>query len=301
MTILIIDSDSLVYKACCACEHKMYDILPLSYKGSITDHTAYGNYIIDSFRYVKEYKSWLVEKGKTVDDFIRAERLEREPLSNALNVINHLMHTIIDAIQPEQAIVYLTGKDNFRDRLAAIKEYKVDRKDKPKPFYYKEAREFIQRNWHGVVVDNCEADDACSILQHSCLQEGIDSVIATIDKDLQQVPGWNYNFDKHILKYIPEEEADRFFYMQLLAGDRTDCIPGIPGVAEKTALKLLEGATSKEEMYLIAAEQYDAAYGTKNEKVSKKVSGKILIEMARLVYMLKNKDEMWKPPIKNTL
>ena len=56
------------------------------------------------------------------------------------------------------------------------------------------------------------------------------AVAVTIDKDLKTVPGWHYNPDKDIeVRYINETEADCFFAQQIITGDSTDGIPGLPG------------------------------------------------------------------------
>ena len=53
--------------------------------------------------------------------------------------------------------------------------------------------------------------------------------IATLDKDLDGVPGWHYVWKgkREGVFYVTETEADRFFYTQMLTGDATDNIPGL--------------------------------------------------------------------------
>ena len=83
---------------------------------------------------------------------------------------------------------------------------------------------------------NLEGDDVLGIMQTSAPN----TVICTIDKDLKNIPGLHYNFDKDIHSSVSKEGAYKFFLTQVLAGDPTDGIPGITGVGHKTAEKILE-------------------------------------------------------------
>ena len=57
-----------------------------------------------------------------------------------------------------------------------------------------------------------------------------DAIAVTIDKDLKGVPGWHYNPDKdECPNYVDDAEADKFLAFQLIKGDSTDGIPGLPG------------------------------------------------------------------------
>lgn len=78
------------------------------------------------------------------------------------------------------------------------------------------------------------------------------SIIAGIDKDLDQIPGWHYNWElvrsgKVIREakkyYVSDLEGLKKFYYQLIVGDPTDGIKGIPGKGPKAAEKLLSGET----------------------------------------------------------
>ena len=112
-------------------------------------------------------------------------------------------------------------------------------------------------------------------------------VIASVDKDLDQIAGWHYNFVKKVGYNITPEEGMYRFYKQILTGDSADNIIGIRGVGPVTADKLLSEATDEMEMYSICLEQYEG----NEERV---------IENARLLWLRRYEDELWQPPIKDT-
>lgn len=297
MAVLVIDADPICYKAGFVCERKMYDILPKVLPEGVDtqDHNSYAPYLIESFKYVKEYTEWLTKMGKTKDDFIRAERPVFEPLSHAYLIVDTIIKETIKRFQPDQTIVYLSGETNFRTEIATLREYKEARKDKAKPKYYKQLRDYMVEAWSAVMTEGCEADDAVAIMAASCHAEDQDCIIATIDKDLLGVPGWNYNFDTKQLRFISHEEATKWFYMQLLTGDATDSIPGVEGIGPKKAAALLEGCTTELEMYAKVADKYDEVYGN-NSKKSRIISGNVLKEQARLLWMQRYVGQMWEPP-----
>jgi DNA polymerase-1 len=113
-------------------------------------------------------------------------------------------------------------------------------------------------------------------------------VIASVDKDLDQIAGWHYNFVKKIGYNITPEEGMYRFYKQILTGDSADNIIGIRGVGPVTADKLLSEATDEMEMYAICLEQYEG----NEERV---------IENARLLWLRRYEDELWQPPMKDTV
>ena len=249
---LIGDMDTIIHKACYATERSVYDILPkLNHLTDVTGEQFedYQPWIIKTFKHVKEYTTWLKTSGKTKDDFIRVKRTTIEPLSHALHLINIIMREIIANIEPEQMTLLLTGENNFREGIAKIRPYKEDRIGKPKPAHFEEAKAYYIRKWGAIVIDGCEADDYCSIMAQSSMANGHPYCVAHIDKDLNSIPGWHYNYDKKTWYWVTPWEGLKWFYAQLLAGDVTDCITGLYGVAEKTAIKHLAKSKTEKVMY----------------------------------------------------
>lgn len=141
--------------------------------------------------------------------------------------------------------VFIKGKDNFRYAVDAA--YKGNRKDTIEP----EVKDRIEELYEyckdfSVQSDNGEADDYCGIAAELALAEGKRYVVCHIDKDLDCIPGWHYNFRKDTLYYVEPEDGYRFLMMQILTGDATDNIQGLRGVGPKTAEKLINGVPNNQ-------------------------------------------------------
>ena len=133
---------------------------------------------------------------------------------------------------------YLTdSRGNFRNKLYTL--YKANRvADKPK--HYKALKDYLINFEKAEVAWGQEADDALGINQTE------DTIIASIDKDLLMVTGRHFNFVKNEHLTISEEEGRRRFYTQLLTGDSTDNIPGLPKVGPVKAKAYLKDCDDEE-------------------------------------------------------
>jgi len=174
-----------------------------------------------------------------------------------------LMSDILYATDAKEYRAFLSGRDNFRYKV--YPEYKANRKATPKPFHLQAVREFLINEWKCEVCNGYEADDALGIEQTELNKElcrcghcGGDeaSIICTIDKDLDMIPGMHYNFVKGTIYEVSEIEAIRFFYKQLLIGDTSDNITGIHGIGKVGAAKLIDHLDDEKEMYEVVKELY---------------------------------------------
>ena len=138
-----------------------------------------------------------------------------------------------------EGAVFVKGIDNFRYSVTA--DYKGNRKDTMEP----EIKERINKlyeyaNSFCICSDGAEADDYCGIAGELALQENKRYVICHIDKDLDTLPGYHYNFRTTKLYYMEPKDSYLFLMTQLLTGDSTDNIKGLKGVGPKTAEKILK-------------------------------------------------------------
>mgnify|MGYP003675921469 CR=1 FL=1 len=136
--------------------------------------------------------------------------------------------------------VALKGKGNFR--YAVAEDYKVHRSGKPLDAKIAKRRKQLNNYAYSLghhKSDNCEADDVVSIWAQEALDAGVHFVIAHIDKDIDMVEGWHYNFTKETLYYICKDQGYRKMCLQMLTGDSTDNIQGLVGIGPKKAEKLL--------------------------------------------------------------
>jgi len=136
--------------------------------------------------------------------------------------------------------VALKGEGNFRYDIEP--DYKGQRKvsnvDEAVVERRKDLNEYAYSLGH-FKSDNCEADDVVSIWAQQSLDAKEHYVIAHIDKDIDMVEGWHYNFTKETLYYICKDQGYRKMCLQMLTGDSTDNIQGLVGIGPKKAEKLL--------------------------------------------------------------
>lgn len=209
---------------------------------------------------------------------------KEESLKTALLTTNRFIEDVIvfadhDDCYYDKWRLFLTGKNNYRHEVAVTHPYKGNR-TQPKPPKFKEIREHIIKEWGAFVAEGQEADDAIAI---EATKLGDECIMATVDKDFDQVPGWHFNFIKKLHYHVSEADATRFFYKQLLTGDATDNIFGLDRVGPKTAEKMLKDCTNEEEMYAVCAEAYD--------------NYPRLLENARLLWLRRKRNQMWEPPL----
>lgn len=177
-----------------------------------------------------------------------------EPVGIAVARLDTLVDRILVGSNAQESTIYLTSTDKSNYRFEIYPEYKANRKA-PKPTWYEELRAHLISEWQAKVIFGMEADDALGINQTD------DTVICTIDKDLDQIPGKHYDFVKDVQYEVSEETAIRFFYFQLLTGDTTDNIPGCKGIGPKKAEAALAGCSTIEEYEEVCLDLYKQAYG----------------------------------------
>jgi hypothetical protein len=218
---------------------------------------------------------------------------------------------------------YLTigGKDNFRfDIYKYYKENRVkclDNCGNPHPYeckelghnvsgsrpvYYAEIREFILRKWAAEMVYGQEADDAMSIKQYELNNsqfspETFESIIWTLDKDLNNTPGWHGNIVSGEIFYVTPLEALQNFYLQILTGDVSDGIPRIKkGWRKKETEAAIKKATTEKEILAIV---HDVVYNLLYKEDTLESVFKIEQEITwrgQLVHMRTRPDEFWSMP-----
>jgi DNA polymerase-1 len=181
-----------------------------------------------------------------------------------------------------QPLFYLTSTDksNYRFALAhPDRPYKGNRVQ-PKPDHYETLRSHLEKEYCATVVYGQEADDALGI-------EAVknESVIVTIDKDLDMIPGLHYNFVKDYLYHVSDEAAEWHFWYQVLVGDVTDNVPGCPKIGDAKALKLLSEA--KENYYQLCLDAYLKYY--KDLELAKTE----LCRNAKLLWIRRHENEEW--------
>ena len=276
-TLAIFDGDEILYRCGFACQKKIYRI-----EG------------VGEFRYAKEYKQALGDLGIDHKNVLVKVDVEIEPVENAYHNINSFLGEHLNELKAEKYIIYLSGLGNFRYYLATIQPYKGNRSNNSKPPHYHEMIDYIMDEHNGVIVDGIEADDAIGIhaYRHFKESEGLSYKLKTIvcsqDKDLKMIPGWNYNTNSRKLTWISEKDAEVNFLVQVLSGDDSDNIPGIKGIGEITARKILQGYKNRDDLYALVYHEYEEYYNGDCIKAEDH-----LHEVCKLLWILRKPGVTW--------
>ena len=164
-----------------------------------------------------------------------------------------MMQKAIDMIEPDAIMVaFDAGKHTFRHDLYA--DYKGGRKPTPDDLVpqFQMVREYCDAyhiKW--IEMENIEADDLIGTASDAFKEDTITTIL-TSDHDLLQLADEDTSIllmkkgitdmDVMTKEKIKEDmgiEPIQIIDMKGLMGDSSDNYPGIPGVGEKTALKLL--------------------------------------------------------------
>ena len=149
----------------------------------------------------------------------------------------------------------------FRNRLTAT--YKANRKGKWKPNYIRTLRNAYSKQFVSVFEPNYEADDLVAILQTSYPGH----VLASGDKDLDQIAGRHYNPRTYEAYTVTDDEAARFRIYQWLVGDTADGYKGCYLIGDKKAKAILDKADTLDRAFI---EELLLLYEGQNEKAKEK-------------------------------
>lgn len=203
--------------------------------------------------------------------------LNKTPLVNSkgLNVsaITGFVNTLLDITTKEKpthlAVVFDSKAPTWRE--IEYPDYKAQRAEMPEDI--RSALPWIERivqamNIPLLQADGYEADDIIGTLAKRAADEGFAVYMVTFDKDYGQLVGTNVFIHKPPYLKAPREilgtkevcekwdiaRVEQVIDLLGLMGDTSDNIPGIRGIGEKTAVKLLKEFGSIENL-LINTEQ----------------------------------------------
>ena len=160
---------------------------------------------------------------------------ENETEDIAISLSEQIHDTWLDASRSDLYVPCLTVGSSFRKRAWA--DYKANRKDKPRPRHLDAVINHIKTKENVCYHSSWEADDVMGFIQS--YPYDMDTIIVSIDKDLDQIPGWHCNPDKETVYDVSNDDSDMYMWMQVLSGDTTDNYPGIPGIGQGKAQKIL--------------------------------------------------------------
>ena len=190
----------------------------------------------------------------------------RNPLINSKGINTSGIRTvlmqlvkIIEEVRPQYLAVASDGpEDTFRH--IRYPEYKATREKMPEDLveqlpYLPRAMKALKLPY--LLIPGYEADDIIGTLMNLCLNNNIRGVMVTSDKDYLQLVSETTEMLNHKneivgLSGVQERfgcRPDQVIEVLGLMGDSSDNIPGVRGVGEKTAIKLIQQFGSIEKVY----------------------------------------------------
>lgn len=158
-------------------------------------------------------------------------------LDEAIALFDRQLEELRVLSEADRVILALTDDTNWRK--AVLPTYKLHRITTPKPVVHAALREYIHETCDTFQRPGLEGDDVLGILATRKGEPGEERVIASIDKDLLQIPGLHWR-DNGLITVTPAQ-GDYLHATQTLTGDTVDGYSGCPGVGPVKADKILEG------------------------------------------------------------
>ena len=181
--------------------------------------------------------------------------------TNAIYGFTTMLFKLIDIYKPTHISVAFDRKaPTFRH--LEFEEYKAGRKKMPDDLrvQFEPLKDLLDKfNINRLEIDGYEADDIIGTVSKVAEEDGFKVFIVTGDKDAIQLASNNtttlitkkgvadveeYNYKSVVEKY--EMTPTQFIDLKGLMGDKSDNIPGVPGIGEKTGIKLIKEFSSIE-------------------------------------------------------
>lgn len=171
--------------------------------------------------------------------------------TNALYGFTRMLLKLIKEETPDKlAVIFDTKEPTFRDELYT--EYKANREEPPNDLIPQ--FQYFQPIVDALSIKNIskpgfEADDIIGTIARKAVDDGYEVVIVTGDKDFMQIVGDHLKlYDTMKEKWIGLTEVKEKFGVEpakvidimSLIGDTSDNIPGVKGIGDKTAVKLIK-------------------------------------------------------------
>src|SRR5215213_1830608 len=178
--------------------------------------------------------------------------------TKATYVFTQMLLNLIDQRKPDYLAMVIDSGDESVFRKEFYPEYKSTRQAPPDDFHPQEKRILEIVKDAGVPIfakGGFEADDLIATMARQLCEQDYEVFLVSKDKDLRQVlTPCVHMYDAQADEVIDEKKLEEkvgyspaeAVEVQTLMGDAIDNVPGIPGVGEKTAAKLIKKYGSAE-------------------------------------------------------
>lgn len=236
----------------------------------------------DSMLYKANYK--IVSFGEIKEFFrigMNREAISEEIVNKSIDRMQAMEQKIFEDIEDTGVSIsevkyFVTDcHKSLRKQISA--EYKAKRK---KNKWTTAIRKKILLEYSNIYRnDYFEADDLIADEANNLRANGIEYIILSLDKDLQQIEGIHYNYYTDIVEENGREirmarglsvtsdfESKYFFWRQMLMGDAGDGIQGLYKVGIVKATEILDGCTTESQLKLRVCRAYLDHYSHREYK-----------------------------------
>lgn len=190
----------------------------------------------DSLMYFSSYGS--------EEDQVLSETKLTEKIYDILNILESNYNI-------DRYYIFVKGKNNFRYQI--YPQYKGKRPDKHPIIDV--LNQYLVDNMGAIESHNAESDDY--VYSYSQLPKFRGrAIICSVDKDMLQIPGIHYDYQKNKFHIIDEETARYNLAIQMIMGDAADGIVGLKGYGIKKAEKLIKKGMSEYQYIKVIFKEY---------------------------------------------
>ena len=241
-------------------------------------------YLACKSRWVDEKGNVLVfsEEDKALKTFTKEQ--DRYYLEECWQNFNTQLHDYLENVFATQFLMAVKSESNYRDSLYPL--YKANRKAIPnRNEFVPILRKLAVHEGVAIEATGREADDLLRMWAEQAKRAGDEYVIMSNDKDLKCIPGKHYDIKRNEFYEVSEEYAVRFSYQQLLSGDSTDNVPGLPGIGPVKAAKFIAQCQNEEEMQEVVVALYEEYFGSEWKSY--------LLSNGKMIYIQKHESDFF--------
>ena len=219
--------------------------------------------------------------------------------NKAKPAVEFFVYDLLAVTKADDVIICLSDTDNFRKTVNP--QYKENRKARYTPLLINPIKQYLSKAFESRLWATLEADDVMGLTATN--NDPHTYIIATIDKDLLQIPGQHYNWDKPekgVFEVSPTL-ASQFFYQQILSGDAVDGYTGCVGIGPIKAQRIVSKhwADGEPQLWKEIVNTY-----VKQAKLTQSTAEKVARTQARCARILQGTDydpqtgrlQLWTPP-----
>jgi len=183
-------------------------------------------------------------------------------LGKAWRAFSRSIRDIEEAVWADHSNIVVKGPGNYRDYIySEYKAHRVGKESKVEDGVVNGLRDRAVSELGAIYSYGRESDDFLRIWSIEAENAGEEYVVCSNDKDLYCIPGKHFSTKTHQIRNITKAEAERHYWEQILKGDMTDNIPGLPGIGPVKAKNLLKDCDTTEEYKAVVERCYKQQYG----------------------------------------